>query len=171
EAGDPRSAYAAADIVLGMGSSALRALSIGRPLIVQGEEGFSRVFEPDSAGLFLHQGFYGLDSGREGPEVLAVQIERLLVDKPLRDELGQMGRSIVEENFSLDALSNRLLDIYKTVSRQKAPFIPGEVASVLGKAFQRELQNHQPKRKQQKKLLESLKLRSAASGAWPPANL
>ena len=30
---DPRSAYAAADVVLGMGSSALRALSIGRPVI------------------------------------------------------------------------------------------------------------------------------------------
>jgi len=43
---DPRPAYAAADLVLGMGSSALRALSIGRPVVVQGEQGFSKVFEP-----------------------------------------------------------------------------------------------------------------------------
>ncbi|MDF2491460.1 MAG: glycosyltransferase, partial [Microbacterium sp.] len=37
---DPRPAYAAADIALGMGGSALRALAYGAPLIVQGEHGF-----------------------------------------------------------------------------------------------------------------------------------
>ena len=45
---DPRSAYAAADLVVGMGSSALRAMAIGRPLIVQGEKAFSEIFEPET---------------------------------------------------------------------------------------------------------------------------
>jgi glycosyltransferase involved in cell wall biosynthesis len=33
---DPREAYAAADVVVGMGSSALRAMAHGKPLLVQG---------------------------------------------------------------------------------------------------------------------------------------
>lgn len=33
---DPRSAYAGANLVVGTGSSAFRAMAIGRPLIVQG---------------------------------------------------------------------------------------------------------------------------------------
>ena len=32
---DPRPAYAAADVSLGMGGSALRAMAFGRPLVVQ----------------------------------------------------------------------------------------------------------------------------------------
>ncbi|MHA6692430.1 glycosyltransferase family 4 protein [Devosia sp. A449] len=170
EAGDPRSAYAAADVVLGMGSSALRALSIGRPLIVQGEEGFSRIFAPDTIHLFMQQGFYGHGNGKEGPDPLAAQIESLLADRVLREALGQIGRATVEANFSLEGMSKRLLDIYETVSSQRASFKLGEVASVLGKAFQRELHNHEPKRKRDRKSLESLKLRTAASGKWPPSD-
>ena len=56
---DPRPAYAAADVVLGMGSSALRALSIGRPVVVQGEDGFSKVFEPATLPYFCAHGMWG----------------------------------------------------------------------------------------------------------------
>src|SRR5207237_10898328 len=38
---DPRPAYAAADLVLGQGGSAIRAMSFTKPLIVIGEKGFS----------------------------------------------------------------------------------------------------------------------------------
>src|SRR5690606_18428584 len=53
---DPREAYAAADVVVGMGSSALRAMAHGRPLIVQGERGFAKVFDEESAPEFFHAG-------------------------------------------------------------------------------------------------------------------
>ena len=43
---DPRPAYAAADVVVGMGGSALRALAFGKPLIVVGKERFARLFSP-----------------------------------------------------------------------------------------------------------------------------
>ena len=66
---------AAADLVLGMGSSALRALAIARPLIVQGELGFSEVFEPATSEMFMRQGFYGLGDGSAGSDRLAAQIE------------------------------------------------------------------------------------------------
>ena len=43
EIADPRSAYAAADVVVGQGGSALRGMAFGKPLIVVGEEGFSEL--------------------------------------------------------------------------------------------------------------------------------
>jgi glycosyltransferase involved in cell wall biosynthesis len=169
EDSDPRSAYAAADIVLGMGSSALRALSIGRPLIVQGEGGFSRVLDETSAPLFLHQGFYGIGDGRGDP--LADQIMRLLDDAQLRFALGRMGREIVEAKFSLEHLSGRLLDVYETVVRQGHASRLTEVAGVLGKAFGREFDNHVPRNKQHKHRVETAKLSAAAGGAWPPTDV
>ncbi len=63
-----------------MGSSALRALSIARPVVVQGEDAFSLVFEPDKLDVFLNQGFYGVADGSAGAERLAEQIGGLLAD-------------------------------------------------------------------------------------------
>ena len=56
---DPRPAYAAADVVVGMGGSALRALAFGKPLVVVGKEGFARLFSPESADWFYNSGMYG----------------------------------------------------------------------------------------------------------------
>ena len=42
ELADPRPAYGAADIMLGMGGSALRSLAFAKPLVVQGEYGYFR---------------------------------------------------------------------------------------------------------------------------------
>jgi glycosyltransferase involved in cell wall biosynthesis len=165
---DPRPAYAAADVVLGMGSSALRALAIGRPLVVQGEEGFSCVFGPDSVELFMRQGFYGIGHDKDRPAPLADQLAPLLADKALREWLGRMGRETVEANFSLGLMSERLLAVYKAVAQHRQAPKLGEVAGVFGRAVQRELQNHVPQRKQKRRSLEALLLDAAAGGAWPP---
>ena len=61
---DPRPAYAASDIMLGMGGSALRSMAFAKPLVVLGERGFSRVLDHRSAPLFAFQGWYGLGAGR-----------------------------------------------------------------------------------------------------------
>src|SRR5512144_2783022 len=77
---DPRPAYAAADVVVGMGSSALRALAFGKPLVVVGEHGFSQPFTPETAGVFTRQGFYGLGPGVPAPDPLVGQLQALLDD-------------------------------------------------------------------------------------------
>src|SRR5581483_4155704 len=56
---DPRAAYKAADIVVGMGTSAARALAFGRPVVVVGEGGFCRTFAPGTAAQLIGAGFYG----------------------------------------------------------------------------------------------------------------
>lgn len=110
---DPRPAYAGSDIVLGMGGSALRPLAHGKPLIVLGERGFSRVFGPDTLDYFLASGFYG-DERQERPvDHLALGLRRLL-DPAHRTELGQFGSDQVQSRFSLDVTVETLERIYRT---------------------------------------------------------
>ena len=107
---DPRPAYEACDILLGMGSSALKALAFAKPLVVQGARGFWQLFDEDSVGAFLEEGFYGSD-GR-GPSDLRSALLPLLNDDNRRSQLGQWGHSIVQERFSLSAASRRLESLY-----------------------------------------------------------
>jgi glycosyltransferase involved in cell wall biosynthesis len=168
---DPRGAYAAADVVLGMGSSALRAMAMGRPLIVQGEQAFSDVFEPATQDQFLWQGFYGLGDLRKGTERLAAQIERLLQDKALRERLGEFGRRVVCERFSLRRALDLQLDIYREVMAGKSGWKISEAARSAWLALQLEIHNHDPRRKHASKSLQQTILAAAKSGSWPPADL
>ena len=99
---DPRPAYAAADVALGMGGSALRALAYGRPLIVQGESGFWKTLTPETVDAFLWTGWYGVDGGAEyGVEALERELQPLVTDRVRRDELGRYGLGLVRDRFSL----------------------------------------------------------------------
>ena len=110
---DPRPAYAAADVVVGMGSSALRALAHGKPVIVQGERGFNAPFDADHEPLFFRQGFYGVGDGRPGGPRLAAHIAALLADPAGRAALGARGRKVVMSRYSLRAAADKLLRIYQ----------------------------------------------------------
>ncbi len=92
---DPRPAYAAADITVGMGSSALRAAAIGKPVVVQGEQGFSLPLEPGTVDTFVWQGFWGIGDGSGGGAMLATQLEPLVTDGDRRRRLGAYGRRLV----------------------------------------------------------------------------
>jgi glycosyltransferase involved in cell wall biosynthesis len=98
---DPRAAYAAADVVLGMGGSALRAMAFAKPVVVLGEMGFAKTLTAESAEIFLWQGFYGLGDGDLRPATLAAEIAPLLRDAAYRRQLGRFARSFVESRFSL----------------------------------------------------------------------
>jgi glycosyltransferase involved in cell wall biosynthesis len=118
---DPRPAYAAADIALGMGSSALRAMAFGKPLIVLGVQGFAKPLQPATAQEFLFGGFFGVGVGDLDPRPLAASI-RELADRPqLRSELGAFSSQLVWDRFSLKAASATLEDVYATAIRQPHP--------------------------------------------------
>ncbi|CAI9398695.1 glycosyltransferase family 4 protein [Nocardioides sp. T2.26MG-1] len=109
---DPRGAYDGADVVLGMGGSALRALAHARPLVVLGEQGFCRLFEPGSAAYFYEHGFYGRGHAEDVVPVLA-RILRGLVDPDRREQLGSFGRTEVDARFSLAAATDALEGLYE----------------------------------------------------------
>lgn len=143
-ASDPRAAFAAADAVVGMGSSALRAMAIGRPVIVQGERGFSEVCEPSSLPYFLRHGFWGLGDDPPTAERLTEQLRVLLADPQRRAALGEFGRGVVVERFSLSRGVHRLLDIYSQVMDADAiPHIKDAMITA-GRALALELRNHNP---------------------------
>lgn len=113
EIADPRAAYSVADVVLGMGGSALRALAFGKPLVVQGEQGFFRTLTPETVDTFRWQGWYGIGAdGTDGLSELREALSPLLADARMRGELGAYSREVVED-FSLDSAAQRQVTIYR----------------------------------------------------------
>jgi glycosyltransferase involved in cell wall biosynthesis len=104
---DPRPAYAAADVVVGMGGSALRGMAFAKPLIVVGIRGFSAVFNAQTCPSFLYSGFYGVGDGAAGTDRLVASI-RLLEEANDRTALGALSRQFVLEYFALEVVSQRL---------------------------------------------------------------
>ena len=131
---DPRPAYAVADVMLGMGGSALRSLAFGKPLIVLGERGFSEPFTPETAEKFLWQGFYGLGDGDDAGARLVAQLRPLLEDAGLRERLGAFGRGVVVDRYSLDVSAVRLNALYHDVAgcRPSRPAAAVEGLRMLG---------------------------------------
>lgn len=110
---DPRPAYAAADIVIGMGGSALRGMAFGKAVPIVGEQG--------TADVFYHKGIYGrgdgnLDSGR-----LAADIRRLAEDINYLPKLGEFSRQFVERNFSLETVSHQLAEYCRDAASHLLP--------------------------------------------------
>lgn len=107
---DTSSVYEAADIVLGMGSSALKGMAHAKPLVVHGEAGFWRGLDEDSAPDFLDTGWYG--RGGAGIGDLARALERLAEDPAARHRLGRFGQQLVEGRYGLDTAAGQLASIY-----------------------------------------------------------
>lgn len=122
EMADPRVAYAAADVLIGQGGSALRGMAFAKPLVVVGEAGFSELLTPESAPTFLRQGWYGLGAGSLGTGAMALEAAlRRLVDTPaMRRELGLFGRQLAEQRFSLGRAAEVVEAIYGSAIRTPA---------------------------------------------------
>jgi glycosyltransferase involved in cell wall biosynthesis len=121
ELSDPRPAYEAADIALGMGGSALRAMAFRKPLIVQGERGFWRTLSPDTLDGFLWTGWYGIgDTATDGADALLGQLRPLLADAELRESLGKFGRHTAVERFSLARAALIQSELYLKVLAKSA---------------------------------------------------
>lgn len=131
EIADPRVAYAAADVTIGQGGSALRGMAFGKPLIVVGERGFSELLTPDTAPVFLRQGWYGLGAGSLGSGVPALRaaLERLVDSVELRSTLGVFARQLVLDRFSLRQAARRQENEYFTAMQEQVE--PRQIAADL----------------------------------------
>lgn len=119
---DPRPAYAAADIAIGMGGSALRALAFAKPLVVIGEQGFSEVLTDDTLGFFLENGWYGTGRGSLGAGVPALRLalEQLIDSPELRSRLSKRSRQLIIDRFSLHRAA-RLQEIEYHAAMREPP--------------------------------------------------
>ena len=115
---DPRPVYAAADVVLGMGGSALKGMAFARPLVVQGAGGFWRLLTPESQDQFLADGFFG--HGGAGAADLEPILRDLIGDPHRRSALGAFGRDLVESRFDVKRAGERLANIYSAATTTAA---------------------------------------------------
>jgi len=115
---DPRAAYAAADVVLGMGGSAARALAFGRPLVVQGEAGFAQLLDEDTAATLARSSYWSPERVSDPAEALVAAVGPVLTDPALRRRLGSFGRAFAADRFGLESMSERLLRVYLDATRR-----------------------------------------------------
>ena len=116
---DPRPAYSAADIVVGMGGSAARALAFSKPLIVTGDSGWFQTFTPDTAAMLFRNSFWS-DATLSDPTAMLISLVRDLAAQPnKRAELGAFGRRFAANNFGLDAMAARLAEIYREALEER----------------------------------------------------
>jgi glycosyltransferase involved in cell wall biosynthesis len=110
---DPRPAYASADLALGMGGSASRALAFGKPLIVHGEGGCAEIFTPQSATRLYRNSFWSSEMAID-PVSEVSELMRELVDNPKRRlALGLFGREFAESHYGLKEMAVRLARCYR----------------------------------------------------------
>jgi glycosyltransferase involved in cell wall biosynthesis len=109
---DPRPAYAAADIIIGMGGSALRGMAFGKPVIVVGRNGFASAVSPVTEKYFYYSGIYGSGDGTQ--DHLLESICRLATSQLERKELGVFCRQFVEKHFSMEVVSSQLNVMLRT---------------------------------------------------------
>ena len=102
---DPRPAYAAADIVVGMGGSALRGMAFGKPVVVVGAKGFSAPFTPETAESFYYKGMYGIGDGSSDNARLVRDIRGLAEYPDQLSALGEFSRQFVLKHFALEKVS------------------------------------------------------------------
>jgi glycosyltransferase involved in cell wall biosynthesis len=110
---DPRPAYEAADLVVGMGGSAMRGMSLGRPVLVCGASGFARLLTPDTADEILDAGTYGVGDSSPLNLYTCDVIETLVADPGYAMQLGKFSRTFCLSAFSLEQTSIVLNDYFR----------------------------------------------------------
>lgn len=123
---DPRIAYAAADIVVGMGGSALRGMAFGKPVIVVGEVGFSAPLEASTAEVFLYKGIYGVGQGLKRDTLLA-DLHWMLDSRAQWPTLGNFARAFIEDHFALERVGARLATILRQAASVRPRLAPASM--------------------------------------------
>lgn len=92
----------------GLGLALLEAMAAGRPCVASNVGGIADVIKDGSSGILVAAGSAGAIAGA---------ILKLLGDERMRESMGETGRAIVRERFSLDLMTDRTIALYKDVLR------------------------------------------------------
>jgi glycosyltransferase involved in cell wall biosynthesis len=131
---DPRPAYAVSDVIVGMGSSAIRGMAFAKPVVVVGERGFCELVSPGTIEKFLAAGFYGLGNGGDAAPILAGHLKRLFSEPAEREALGRFGIELVGARYNLRSAAARLEHLYRRVA-SRGPNYMGVVSDTASIGF------------------------------------
>ncbi|MEV8182577.1 glycosyltransferase family 4 protein [Specibacter sp. NPDC078692] len=107
---DPSPVYACSDVSVGMGSSAIKGMAFGKPLIVQGAGGYWKLLTQETYPEFLDHGWYGKNGG--GDDDLKRSLVALAKSPQYIHELGLFGRQIVESRYNIESAAIELANLY-----------------------------------------------------------
>jgi hypothetical protein len=124
---DLRPALAAADVVLGAGSAALRGMAFGRPVLIPDRRRGWRACTPDTVEDFLLEGWYGFRDpagpGRgapDGAQRLRSELHDLLAQPARRTVLGEFGRRLVTDRFNLEHVAELTVRVYASAATMRS---------------------------------------------------
>ena len=83
------------------------AMMLGKPVIVAADTNIDRIVREESCGLVIAYGHQ---------KELAKALERLQVDRSLRQQLGQNGRTAYNERYNWDKMKARLAHLYAQIT-------------------------------------------------------
>ena len=111
---------AAGDLFVGVSRSALEAMSAAKPVIVAGNEGYQGLFGPDKleeaqAGNFCCRGLLMSTPERLREDVLAA----LALPPEKKSELGEYGRQVIFDFYSVRRMAEDCLKVYNQVRRRR----------------------------------------------------
>ena len=87
------------------GMTVIEAMACGLPVVISDQVGIHREVAKDSAGLVVN-----CDS-----EQLAQAMIKLLDDTDLSQRMGENGRRLVNERFTLDKIATKMIEVYERV--------------------------------------------------------
>jgi glycosyltransferase involved in cell wall biosynthesis len=94
----------------GLPTVLLEAMSCGLPVIATAVSGNLDVIEDGKNGLLIPP---------KSPEEMAIAISTLLEDSSMRCDLGRAARKTIEEKFTWDIISNRMIQCYDSLNKIK----------------------------------------------------
>jgi glycosyltransferase involved in cell wall biosynthesis len=93
----------------GVPQAALQALALGKPVVGTRVGGIPEVVIPGETGLLV---------APKDPQALAQAVRQLWEDKEQREKLGQQGRDLVVQKYSLEQMAAAVEEVYDLISFQ-----------------------------------------------------
>jgi len=113
---------AAADIFVGVSRSALEAMACAKPVILAGGQGYLGIFDKNVLESAINTNF--TCRGHEEVNVENLQRDLFnLLDASEEDqiELGSFGKKVIDENYSIDKMTDAAITLYDSVRKLERP--------------------------------------------------
>lgn len=118
---------AAGDLFVGVSRAALEAMAAARPVIIAGNEGYIGLFDESKLKVGIDTNFCCRGCEDSSSKLILADIEKFLALAPEEKKaLGEYGRKLIIENYSVARMADDTLAVYDwELSKQKEILISG----------------------------------------------
>jgi glycosyltransferase involved in cell wall biosynthesis len=109
-----------ADLFVGFGRSSLEALAAGRPLILAGNVGYIGILSESSLDDAVKSNFSGRGRDKAESNIFRDDIIKVLLDMSDKERkaLGNFGRSLIENSYSVKRMVQDNIEVYMQLLKQ-----------------------------------------------------